>query len=148
LDEREQERVRSFKLYSGAFFRKAERDVGKYICLAPSSSAEERSKLMDKTFVIWASTFYVHGLRWFHRTEPCSWGLCEKICESTACHIWCRLLFHFPSDPQRLRTDAELISVLQRAWLLPRDGTSDPAAEAKFSLDSTVGDEGQSKYIT
>ncbi|KAG6916302.1 hypothetical protein DXG01_007459 [Tephrocybe rancida] len=31
---------------------------------------------------------------------------------------------------------------LQRAWLLPSDGTSDPIAEAKFSLDSTVGDEG------
>lgn len=46
------------------------------------------------------------------------------------------------SDPQRLRKDAELISVLQRAWLLPKDGSSDPAAEAKFSLDSTVGDEG------
>ncbi|KAG5645383.1 hypothetical protein DXG03_006336 [Asterophora parasitica] len=45
-------------------------------------------------------------------------------------------------DPQGLRTDAELISVLQRAWLLPSDGSSDPAAEAKFSLDSTVGDEG------
>ncbi|GLB40936.1 putative ABC transporter transmembrane region [Lyophyllum shimeji] len=45
-------------------------------------------------------------------------------------------------DPQRLRTDAELISVLQRAWLLPADGTVDPVAEAKFSLDSTVGDEG------
>ncbi|KAJ3514014.1 hypothetical protein NMY22_g14878 [Coprinellus aureogranulatus] len=45
-------------------------------------------------------------------------------------------------DPQRLRTDAELISVLQRAWLLPRDGVKDPVAEAKFSLDSSVGDEG------
>ncbi|KAF8066646.1 multidrug resistance-associated ABC transporter [Lyophyllum atratum] len=45
-------------------------------------------------------------------------------------------------DPQGLRTDAELISVLQRAWLLPSDGTSDPIAEAKFSLNSTVGDEG------
>lgn len=45
-------------------------------------------------------------------------------------------------DPQGLRTDAELISVLQRAWLLPNDGTADPIAEAKFSLDSTVGDEG------
>ncbi|KAF9466028.1 multidrug resistance-associated ABC transporter [Collybia nuda] len=45
-------------------------------------------------------------------------------------------------DPQGLRTDAELISVLQRAWLLPKDGTSDPIAEAKFSLNSTVGDEG------
>ncbi|KAG6854367.1 hypothetical protein C0991_007872 [Blastosporella zonata] len=45
-------------------------------------------------------------------------------------------------DPQRLRTDAELISVLQRAWLLPSGDSVDPAAEAKFSLDSTVGDEG------
>ena len=45
-------------------------------------------------------------------------------------------------DPQGLLTDAELISVLQRAWLLPRDGLLDPATEAKFSLDSTVGEEG------
>jgi len=45
-------------------------------------------------------------------------------------------------DPLGTRTDAELISALQRAWLLPRDGTKDPAAEAKFSLDATVGDEG------
>ena len=46
------------------------------------------------------------------------------------------------SDPQGTRTDAELISALQRAWLLPNDGSHDEAAEAKFSLDSTVGDEG------
>ncbi|KAG6856149.1 hypothetical protein H0H87_007054 [Tephrocybe sp. NHM501043] len=45
-------------------------------------------------------------------------------------------------DPMGLRTDAELISVLQRAWLLPSGNSTDPAAEAKFSLDSTVGDEG------
>lgn len=45
-------------------------------------------------------------------------------------------------DPEASRTDAELISVLQRAWLLPRDGHSDPNAEAKFSLESTIGDEG------
>ncbi|TFK67200.1 multidrug resistance-associated ABC transporter [Pluteus cervinus] len=45
-------------------------------------------------------------------------------------------------DPQNLRTDAEMISVLQRAWLLPRDGSPDPAAEAKFSLSAAVGDEG------
>jgi len=46
-------------------------------------------------------------------------------------------------DPQGSRTDAELISVLQRAWLLPRDGSPpDPVAEAKFSLQSTIGDEG------
>ncbi|KAG6916304.1 hypothetical protein DXG01_007461 [Tephrocybe rancida] len=49
----------------------------------------------------------------------------------------------YDSDPQGLRTDAELISVLQRAWLLPSGGVTDPAAEAKFSLDSTVGDEGR-----
>ena len=50
-------------------------------------------------------------------------------------------------DPQGLRTDAELISVLQRAWLLPSNGPPDPVAEAKFSLDSTIGDEGSQKEI-
>ncbi|KAG7440775.1 P-loop containing nucleoside triphosphate hydrolase protein, partial [Guyanagaster necrorhizus] len=45
-------------------------------------------------------------------------------------------------DPQGSRTDAELISVLQRSWLLPPDGVKDAVAEAKFSLDATVGDEG------
>jgi len=38
--------------------------------------------------------------------------------------------------------DVELISILQRAWLLPKGGVTDPAAESKFSLDSKVGDEG------
>lgn len=47
------------------------------------------------------------------------------------------------SDPQRLRTDAELIFVLQRAWLLPKDSMSDMHNnEAKFHLDALVGDEG------
>jgi hypothetical protein len=41
-----------------------------------------------------------------------------------------------------LRTDAEVITVLQRAFLLRKDGPVDSAAEAKFSLDSIVGDEG------
>ncbi|KAF8960708.1 ATP-dependent bile acid permease [Flammula alnicola] len=35
-------------------------------------------------------------------------------------------------DPERLRTDSELISILQHAWLLPKEGP----------LDSVVGDEG------
>ncbi|KAJ7607493.1 multidrug resistance-associated ABC transporter [Roridomyces roridus] len=46
-------------------------------------------------------------------------------------------------DPQNSKTDAELISVLQRAWLLPRPGEpADPSVEAKFSLDSKISDEG------
>ncbi|KAI0674258.1 multidrug resistance-associated ABC transporter [Trametes maxima] len=46
-------------------------------------------------------------------------------------------------DPTNTRTDAELIDSLRRAWLLPRDGTPlDPVAEAKFSLTSSVTDEG------
>jgi ATP-binding cassette subfamily C (CFTR/MRP) protein 1 len=54
-------------------------------------------------------------------------------------------------DPMKTRADAELISVLQRCWLLPggsESGTEtsaakkDPVAEAKFDLDATVGDEG------
>ena len=47
------------------------------------------------------------------------------------------------SDPLKTRTDAEIISALRRAWLLPREGEPiDPAREAKFSLDSSVSDEG------
>ncbi|GJJ12903.1 hypothetical protein Clacol_007149 [Clathrus columnatus] len=45
-------------------------------------------------------------------------------------------------DPEKSRTDAELIFALRRAWLLPQIGASDPAAEAKFNLDASVGDEG------
>ncbi|KAJ7172563.1 multidrug resistance-associated ABC transporter [Mycena filopes] len=46
-------------------------------------------------------------------------------------------------DPEGSKTDADLISVLQRAWLLPREGGApDPVADSKFSLDSTIGDEG------
>ena len=41
-----------------------------------------------------------------------------------------------------MRTDAEVIEVLKRAGLLPMDGQVDSAVEAKFSLDSVVGDEG------
>ena len=45
-------------------------------------------------------------------------------------------------DPQNTRTDAEIISALQRAWLLPRDGPVDAVTEAKFSLNASVSDEG------
>lgn len=45
-------------------------------------------------------------------------------------------------DPERARTDAELIFALQRTYLLPKDGEHDAAAEAKFSLDSVVSDDG------
>ena len=51
-------------------------------------------------------------------------------------------------DPQGLRTDAEVIAVLQRAWLLPKVGPVDSAVEAKFSLDSVVGDEGLTSIST
>ena len=46
------------------------------------------------------------------------------------------------SDPQRSRTDAELISALQRTYLLPTKDAPDPVADAKFGLDAVVGDEG------
>jgi len=46
-------------------------------------------------------------------------------------------------DPEGTRTDAELISAMKRSWLLPNDGSpTDPATEAKFSLDASVTDEG------
>lgn len=47
-----------------------------------------------------------------------------------------------PSDPEGTRTDAELIKTLQRTSLLPQKGILDPNAEAKFSLDSNIGDDG------
>ncbi|KAL4252214.1 ATP-binding cassette transporter C [Abortiporus biennis] len=51
-------------------------------------------------------------------------------------------------DPQATRTDTELISALQRAWLLPPAGApEDPVATAKFNLDASVTDEG-SNYST
>ena len=50
----------------------------------------------------------------------------------------------FIRDPERTRTDAEMISALRRARLLPSEGEpADPAAEAKFSLDTPVSDEGR-----
>ncbi|KAK7049860.1 hypothetical protein VNI00_005290 [Paramarasmius palmivorus] len=43
-------------------------------------------------------------------------------------------------DPLKTRTDAELISAMKRAWLISDE---DPGkSDNKFSLDSTVGDEG------
>lgn len=45
-------------------------------------------------------------------------------------------------DPLGTHTDAELISALKRAWLIPREGPADPTAEAKFGLDANVSDEG------
>ncbi|KAI3614331.1 abc transporter [Moniliophthora roreri] len=41
-------------------------------------------------------------------------------------------------DPLKTRTDAELISAMQRAWLI----SDDESKESKFNLDSAVGDEG------
>lgn len=49
-------------------------------------------------------------------------------------------------DPQRIRTDAELISILQRADITTTDGIADPVAEAKFGLDSVVNDEGRPNF--
>lgn len=45
-------------------------------------------------------------------------------------------------DPLKTRTDAELISILQKAYLLPGPGQKDPAAEARFTLDAELGQEG------
>ncbi|KAF4589934.1 hypothetical protein EYR38_009229 [Pleurotus pulmonarius] len=45
-------------------------------------------------------------------------------------------------DPQKSRTDAELISILQTTGLLPLADKPDSESEKKFSLDAVVGDEG------
>jgi hypothetical protein len=58
------------------------------------------------------------------------------------------LIAQWRSDPQGTRTDVELISALQRSWLLPRDGPTDPTVEAKFSLNSAVSDEGMLSLIS
>ncbi|OBZ78499.1 Canalicular multispecific organic anion transporter 1 [Grifola frondosa] len=50
-------------------------------------------------------------------------------------------------DPQGTRTDAELLSALRRAWLLPAAGHQDTMAEAKFSLDSAISDEAREKAL-
>lgn len=63
------------------------------------------------------------------------WALC------TALHRPFMTVFPY-RDPKGLRTDAELIDVIQRAGLLSSTNSPDPSAEAKFSLNSTVGDEG------
>ena len=53
-------------------------------------------------------------------------------------------LFRVCRDPQHTRTDAELLDVLRRAWLLPKEGLPvDSTTEAKFSLNSVVSDEGE-----
>ena len=53
------------------------------------------------------------------------------------------VIFQIIRDPEQTRTDAEMISTLKRAWLLPKeDDPADPVAEAKFTLDATVSDEG------
>lgn len=64
--------------------------------------------------------------------------MCTNLTTSTTY----TLIVYADRDPEGTRTDAELISALQRTWLLPKDGAHDAAAEAKFSLDSVVGDEG------
>ena len=48
------------------------------------------------------------------------------------------------SDPLNTRTDAEVLSALRRTWLLPPSDTPiiDAAIQSKFSLDSSVSDEG------
>jgi len=66
-----------------------------------------------------------------------------KTCEFLVEHSALLVYGARTRDPLGTRTDAELISLLQRAWLLPREGPVDPVVEAKFSLDSTVGDEGK-----
>lgn len=50
-------------------------------------------------------------------------------------------------DPQRTRTDAELIAVLQRTDTTTTDKFADPVTEAKFGLDSVVNEEGMSIFF-
>ena len=92
--------------------------------------------------------FFVQGSLLFRKIAHCSSELCERICQLFPSRPLILTHCDHCRDPQGLRTDAELISVLQRAWLLPKDGPANPVAEAKFSLDSAVGDEGQPLQTT
>jgi len=97
------------------------------------------------------SAFCDLHLRWSRKTPHCSLVLYETTCEQCTPrleHGANALKSFMCRDPQRTRTDAELISVLQRAHLLPADGISDPVAEAKFGLNSVVGDEGKSGHFS
>ena len=90
--------------------------------------------------------FCVEDWPLYPKTAHYSSGPYVTICKSLdflfPC-VYLHLQFKYVCrDPQRLRTDAELMSSLQRSWLLPKGGTPDPAAEAKFSLESIVGDDG------
>lgn len=45
-------------------------------------------------------------------------------------------------DPLHTRTDAELLSAMRKSWLLSSDRSDENAGDSRFTLDSTVGDEG------
>lgn len=50
------------------------------------------------------------------------------------------------SDPLIVRTDAELITILQSACLLPK-AIPDQTSEQKFDLNSNVDDEGKMNNV-
>lgn len=69
--------------------------------------------------------------------------ICERITKPSVHEL--QLRYFRNSDPLRQRTDAELISILRRCWLLPSEEASvdDTTAELKFNLDAAVGDDGE-----
>lgn len=69
-----------------------------------------------------------------------AWGRSESAC---TCRPVSSVSAHSSSDPLNTRTDAELLQILQHAHLIPASGT-DAAAEAKFALDASIGQEGSS----
>lgn len=91
----------------------------------------------------WALTLCAVDLRWFLKTAPSSSELSARTCEHLSLSPKLDEAQSNLSDPQNTRTDAELISALQRAWLLPREGPVDAATEAKFGLNASVSDEGE-----
>jgi len=102
---------------------------------------KERSKSMELTHELSVLILYDTVLPSYRKIACCSRVLSDRICQLSVLKMR-RTLTCFSSDPQGTRTDAELISALQRAWLLPKDGKEDKASDAKFSLDSDVGEEG------
>src|SRR6266545_2687155 len=129
--------------------------VNSQCCSSPSTMADlgwstfkaEKLSSMGTTLATLGSMFCDLPSLWYPKILHCSLVHYEIICG----RIW--FCTQYPTkmmrrDPQRTRTDAELISILQRADITTTDGIADPVAEAKFGLDSVVNDEGRPIFFS
>jgi len=111
-----------------------------------STFKTEKSSSMGTALATLGSMFCDLPSLWYPKILHCSLVRYEIICARFPLVWFCTwyrdLTKMMRRDPQRTRTDVELISVLQRADIITTDRIADPVAEAKFGLDSVVNDEG------